>query len=138
MTDPARHHRRIRRKAHAVHWGLLPLALLVPGAWIYAALDVCQETIDPFKLALCRYSVAVPLLPAAVGLALAAWILKDLAHLGAHHAGADTPRLHHIHHGYRSLDRGHKRHVHFALGQAVIVALALAAWLLFEIYRSTY
>ncbi len=128
MVDPTHHHRRIHRKARAIHWGLLPLALVVPGAWIYYAVDVCQETVDPFELRVCRWTQAVPLLPAVVGLALAAWILKDLFHLGDRHVGR----------GYRALDQKHRRHVHWAFAQVALVALGLVAWLVYRIVESTY
>jgi hypothetical protein len=125
------HHRRIRRRAHAILWGLIPLAVGVPLAWLYLSFGVCQETEAPAWLAACRLARGVPLLPGLAGLAVAALIAWELAHLGAHHKKATKTRLSHIGHGYRSLDARHKWHVHLAWSLAVLVAASLVAWALY-------
>jgi hypothetical protein len=132
------HHRRIRLRAHAIHWGLLPLALLVPLAWIYLAMGVCQDTESPGWLQLCGLLNFAPLLPGLAGLTVASLIAWELARLGAHHRKAPKAEFHHMAHGYRSLDARHKRHVHLAWLQAVLVAAALAAWLARLVWRTTY
>ena len=125
------HHRRIRQRAHAIHWGLWPLALAAPLAWLYFALGACEDAETGLRMELCRWGELVPLLPALTGLIVSGLIVWELAHLGAHHKQAPRVRLHHAGHGYRSLDARHKRHVHLAWAQALLVAAALVAWLIY-------
>ena len=138
------HHRRIRTKAKAVHWGLMPLALAVPVAWLYFTMDMCQEAESPGMMAACRVLGWTPLLPALLGALVCAWIVRDLAVLGhavrseTHGHQGKRPGLHHAVHGYRAMDDRHRLHFHFAVGQVVVVTIALAAWLSILGYRSTH
>ncbi len=138
------HHRRIRRKARLAHWTLVPLALAVPLAWLYFAVGRCQEAESAADAAACRRLGAVPFLPGLLGLAVAALIVFDLIELGRdwhHDAHGFRPvkrQLKHARHGYRVLDRRHRRHVHRALFEAAAASLGVAAWLLFEWFTTTH
>ena len=144
MVNLEEQHQKIRLKAHAIHWGLLPLALSVPLLWIYFALDLCQEGEPPGMLRFCRWFGWTPLMPAVLGALVCGWIAWDLAILGhglrrqAHPSSYGGPRPHHIRHGYRAIDQRHKRHVHFAVAQTLLVGAGLVAWLLWQWCRTTH
>jgi hypothetical protein len=144
MVNLERHHRKIRIKATLIHIGLIPLAILVPLAWIYFTFGVCQEAESAALLAACRASLAVPLLPVALGILALAFIVWDLAALGtelhaeAHGLKSQRVHLRHTMHGLRGMDEHHQRHVHFATLQVIVVGAALLFWLLFEAYRTTH
>lgn len=134
------HHRRIRRKALTIHLLMLPVAVVACVSWIYFALGVCDAG-EGGALSACRYFSLLPYAPAAVGLLLAGLVAWDLASVGMDwHEENDgerpSRRLKHAHRGYRSIDDRHRRHVHLAAANILLVLLGLAAWLVY-MARST-
>jgi len=138
MVDHEAHHRRIRGKAVALYIGLIPLALAVPLTWLYFSYGVCQETESPTTLAVCQVLQLTPLLPAGLGIAAVAFIIWDLAVLGARLKQSRRPKWEHAQHGYQALDQEHKQHVHLSVILVASVSLALLAWLLRTAYHSTH
>jgi hypothetical protein len=135
MSHPLEHHhRRIKKKARAVHLLMLPLALLAGFGWIYVSYGICEEG----DVAACHAYKLVPFLPTAVGLALLGFIVWDLVKAGAELQGHSRRGLHHARHGYRGLDHHHRRHVHGALLHVGLITAAVAAWLGWQWFSSTF
>lgn len=138
------HHRRIHRKVRAVHYGLLPLTLLVVPAWIYGAYGYCSEADSAGEMAACRLLRAGPFAPVLIGaivLGLVAWDLAKVAH-GEHFErhGVLPPRhqLKHVVHGYRAIGHHHRRHIRWAVIQLLAVALGIALWIAYKSRQSTF
>ena len=144
MMNIEPHHRKIRTQANAIHFGMIPLAILVPVLWIYFAYGICQESESPFMTRICSLSQLVPMLPALAGILVLGFILWELVRIGIKHhelthgTKVDRPRLAHAVHGYRAIDDRHRRHIHLAALQVAVVSLALLLWLLCEMRYSTH
>lgn len=143
MVNLEQHHRRIRRKAMLLHCALIPLALAVPVIWIYMTYGVCQEAESPAMMTACHVFEIIPMMPAILGALVLAFIVWDLHALGAelhfekHGTRSGEVKLRHAVRGYRAIDKNHKRHLHFAVIQVLLVASALSAWLICETRLTT-
>lgn len=141
MTKEHRH-RSIRRKTHAIHLLMLPLAVLAGFAWIYFAYGVCDEGAVG-AMSACRYFELLPFLPTAVGLLFVAFIVWDLVEFGrdwheSAHGKRPSRHVKHAARGYKTLDDRHKRHVHHSVLHVLLVTAAVAAWFLYKIHASTH
>ena len=136
------HHRRIHWKTLVVRWALAPLALAAGPAWLYFSSATCQEDGDALGTA-CHALRVVPFLPTLGALALLAFVVRDLIVVGHAHAveRGERPRrrkLKHAARGYRAISERHRRHIHWALAIFSAVTVAVAAWIAWLRYQSTY
>ena len=138
------HQRRIHRKVRAIHYGLIPLTLIVVPAWIYGAYGYCSEADSAGELAACRLLRASPFAPVLLGAIVLAFVAWDLmrvehaAHLERHGVRPARHQLKHIAHGYRAIGDHHRQHIHWAVIQLVAVALGVALWIAYKSRQSTF
>ena len=144
MVNLEEHHRLIRNKAKIIHFLLIPLALAVPLLWIYLSYGVCQEAESPWMLHVCTGLKLTPLSPAVFGMIMLGLIFWELKRLGfKHHAEHSDPSIKrsHLDHaidGYHLINQEHRKHVHFAAIQVLLVSVGLLVWLIWTSYRSTH
>lgn len=138
------HHRRIHRKVRAIHFGLIPLTLIVVPAWIYGAYGYCGEADSAGELAACRLLRAGPFAPVLLGIVVLAFVAWDLArveneaHFERHGVRPPRHQLKHVAHGYRAIGAPHRRHIHWAMIQVLAVALGVALWIAYKSRQSTF
>jgi hypothetical protein len=141
MKHLEHHHRRIRRKFHAAHLLMLPVAVIACVSWIYFALGVCGEG-EEASMTACQAFSVMPAAPFVVGALLLGFLVWDLMEAGRdwHEAEHGTRPRRHLkcaHRGYHALDEKHKRHVRMTFGHVALVSAGVAGWLLFMIWRTT-
>jgi hypothetical protein len=135
------HHRRIHRKVRAIHYGLLPLTLLLVPAWIYAYSMCADEEAPAAACRLLRAGPFAPVLFGAVVLAFVAWDLAKVsheAHFERHGARPARHSLKHVANGYREIGAHHRRHIHWAVLQLLAVALGIALWIAYKSRQAGY
>lgn len=137
------HHRRIHRKVRAIHFGLIPLTLIVVPAWIYGAYGYCSEADSAGELTACRLLRAGPYAPVLLGIIVLAFVAWDMARVEheAHHERHGVPparhQLKHVVRGYQAIGPRHRRHIHWAVLQLLAVALGIALWIAYKSRQST-
>jgi len=135
-------HRRIHWKARLVRWSLAPLALAAAPAWLYVSLGTCQEDGDA-PGSLCRVYRVIPFLPTLAALCVLGLIVYDLVEIGREihfetHGVKPRRRVRHAHRGFQTLAPHHRRHVHRALLNVLVVTAAVALWIFWEAWQSTH
>jgi hypothetical protein len=136
------HHRSIRLKTRVVHYGLLPLTLLIVPAWIYGTYGFCGEAESAQRMEACRLLRAGPFASVLIGVVALALVAWDLAWIGRElHGGekvAGLPGIHHAAHGYRKLDSRHRSHIHWAIIQLIVTAAGVAFWIAYKSHQADY